>query len=115
MALTKTIANTSLAPDGSTYVTFTDGAGNLNPLSGFSYAHGAGAGNIFAKASPGVLHSININTAATTVTIYDNTSATGTIIAIIGALTGTFTYDVSFVTGLTVAVVGSGDVTVSYR
>ena len=115
MALTKTIANTSLAPDGSTYVTFTDGAGNLNPLSGLTYSHQSGAGSTNIKASAGVLHTITVNTAGTTVTVYDNTTASGAIIAVIGAVTGTFTYDVSFSTGLTVVIAGAADITVSYR
>jgi hypothetical protein len=115
MAITKQLPG-STAPDGSLYVTIADGSGNLNPTAGFSYSHISGAGTTAVKATSGVLHNITVSTAATTVTVYDNTTAVAPVIAVIGAVTGTFTYDISFSTALTIVVVGaSADLTVSYK
>jgi len=74
------------------------------------------------KSGAGVLHLVNVNTkgtVASTVTVYDNTAASGTKLATIDSLnlSGPFQYDVSFVTGLTVVTTGTAapDITVSYR
>lgn len=71
------------------------------------------------KAEAGFLHSITINTTtASTITVYDNTSAAGTKIATIAAspvIGSTFIYDVSFTTGLTIVTAGASDITVSYK
>jgi hypothetical protein len=70
---------------------------------------------------PGHLHTVCINTPAATgtITIYDNTAASG---AKIGTITsyastpGCFTYDVAFWTGLTVVTATAApDITVSFR
>ena len=66
---------------------------------------------------PGILHSIVINTtAAGTITIYDNTAASGTKIATIkaSAVEGTYLYDVRCRTGLTIVTAAASDITVSY-
>ena len=70
----------------------------------------------------GLLHSIvhGVPTTTSVITIYDNTAASGTIIAKLTPVTGqgavTFVLDVSFTIGLTVVVATAGsDVTVSYR
>jgi len=73
------------------------------------------------KSSRGYLHTICINTAANTgtITVYDNTAASGTKIATITSVTaveGCFIYDVAFWTGLTiVTATAAPDVTVSFR
>lgn len=72
------------------------------------------------KSSPGVLHGICVNTptATETATVYDNTSATGTKIAVLTSFTGLpgcYIFDVYFTTGLTIVTgVAAGDITVSY-
>jgi len=72
------------------------------------------------KSGSGVLHSISINTlgsVASLVTVYDNTSGSGTKIATINSLTlsGSFIYDITFNTGLTIVTTGAPNITVSYR
>lgn len=74
------------------------------------------------KSGAGVLHAITINNPAATetVTIYDNTSATGTKIGTItvpaSPVPVTLTYDVAFATGLTiVTATAASDITVSYK
>jgi hypothetical protein len=69
-----------------------------------------------------MLHSITFNTPAATetVTIYDNTAASGTKIETITVPSSpapvTLTYDVAFNTGLTiVTATASGDITVAYQ
>lgn len=74
------------------------------------------------KSGPGVLHTICINTKASSVstaTVYDNTAGSGTKIATIDTTStiGCLTYDVAFYTGLTVVTASgtAGDITVSYK
>ncbi len=88
----------------------------------YNYAHVGSAATTVIKTGPGVLHSITVNTlgtVASVITIYDNTSAAGSVIAIINSLSlfGPFVYDVKFTTGLTIVTTGTlaPDVTISYR
>jgi hypothetical protein len=73
------------------------------------------------KSVPGYLHTVFVNTPAATgtITIYDNTAASGTKIGTItsyASTPGCFTYDVAFWTGLTVVTAtATADVTVSFR
>jgi hypothetical protein len=73
------------------------------------------------KTTRGYLHTVCVNTPAATgtITIYDNTAASGTKIGVItsfASLPGCFTYDVAFWTGLTVVTATAApDVTVSFR
>lgn len=75
------------------------------------------------KAAKGHLHTITVNkpVAAGTVTIYDNTAGSGTVIGIIttpATATNPFsvTYDVEFGTALTIVTAGATqDITISYR
>ncbi len=73
------------------------------------------------KSTRGYLHTVCINTPAATgtVTIYDNTAASGAKIGTITSFASTpgcFTYDVAFWTGLTVVTATAApDVTVSFR
>jgi hypothetical protein len=91
------------------------------PSGGINYTHINGNGTTTPKSSAGVLHSIVINTkgaSANTVTVYDNTAASGTIIAVIDttAQVQTLIYDVQFNTGLTVVVATgtAADITISW-
>lgn len=70
------------------------------------------------KSGAGVLHKIVINTtAAGTITVYDNTTATGTTIATIAASAAgpVYIYDLAFTLGLTVVTGAASDITVIYR
>jgi hypothetical protein len=73
------------------------------------------------KTGAGRLNSITVNslgTVASTVTVYDAVTATGTPIAVINSLTlsGAFVYNVPFTTGLTIVTTGSvaPNLTVAY-
>lgn len=87
------------------------------------YANINSATTTVVKGAPGFLHLISINkaVASATITIYDNTSAAGTIIGVITmpavllASQAMIRLDVSFATGLTLVTVGAQDLTVSFR
>lgn len=89
---------------------------------GYAYKNITTDATTVVKAGPGLLHTISINTplATTTITIYDNTAASGTKI---GTYTiaaspqpSSVTYDVNFLIGLTIVTgTASSDITVSYR
>jgi hypothetical protein len=94
------------------------GIGYLNDFS-YSYAHVAGAANTTVKTGSGILHAIVINTPATgNITIFDNTTNSGTIVAIINSTTSiqpqTILYDITFSVGCTVSTAASQDVTIVY-
>jgi bifunctional ADP-heptose synthase (sugar kinase/adenylyltransferase) len=83
-----------------------------------SYSHIASATTTVVKNSPGLLHSIVVNTtAAGAITVYDNTAASGTVVAILKASVaeGTYLYDVTCTTGITVVTAAASDITVTYR
>lgn len=76
------------------------------------------------KSGSGLLHSVTVNkaVATATITMYDNTAGSGTVIGTItfgAALLSDppicAVYDVNFSTGLTVVTSGATDVTFSYR
>lgn len=73
------------------------------------------------KTGAGYLHTVCVNTPAATetVTMFDNTTASGTKIGTITLFASTnpcFVYDVGFSAGLTIVTgVAAGDITVSYR
>jgi len=79
----------------------------------FNYAHGSGAVTLKITSDSCSLHSIIVNTAGTTITVYDGTVAQAKVIAVIGAATGVLTYDLTLVNGLTVVSTGSPDFTVT--
>jgi hypothetical protein len=73
--------------------------------------------NVLASR-PGILRRIvNNATAASTITVYDNTAASGTKIATLkaSAAEGSYTYEGSFLTGLTVVTAGASDITVVWE
>lgn len=89
-------------------------------LSSCVYKHISTNATTSVKSGAGILHSITINTvgATDTVTIYDNTAGSGTVIAVLSSLTSTtLVFDVAFNTGLTIVSSGTTapDLTVSYR
>jgi hypothetical protein len=92
---------------------------------GWKYTHLAGAGTTTVlngvgatngvPANTGILGGIEINTAGTTVTLYDSTTGSGSIIAVYGAVTGCFNLPKQLQNGLTVVIAGSADVTVCWQ
>lgn len=87
-----------------------------------SFSHISTSTTTTVKSGAGTLKGVTVNTlgtVASTCTIYDNTTATGTIIAVINtlALGGSFTYDIKFSTGLTIVTTGTvaPDITVSFK
>ena len=86
----------------------------------FKYTNITGQATTTVKSGSGILHTICVNTPAATetITIYDNTAASGTKIGTITVFASTnpcLTYDVNFATGLTlVTATASSDLTVSY-
>lgn len=82
----------------------------------YQYSHLTGAATTTVRTGKTILARIVVNTAPTTATVYDNTAGSGTVIAVIGAITGTFTYEVECQIGLTIVTVGaSTDITVTYK
>jgi hypothetical protein len=89
---------------------------------GYTYTNSTGTGTTIIKSGAGTLHSICINTkgaTANTLTVFDNTAASGTKIGTIDttAAVGCLIYDVAFATGLTLSSAsGTGaDVTTSWK
>ncbi len=73
------------------------------------------------KATPGILHSVIINTptSSSVITLYDNTVASGTKIGTItvpaSPLPVTLVYDITFTTGLSInTATGTSDITIAY-
>lgn len=98
---------------------------NTGTIPGYNYSNitAAAPTTTVVKSGQGILHSITVNTAADTgvITVYDNTSGTGTKIATITttiAASGSPTpliYDVTFNTGLTIVTsTAAQDITVSF-
>ena len=89
-------------------------------ISAYKYTNITGQATTTVKSGGGILHTICVNTPAATetITIYDNTAASGTKIGTITVYASTnpcLTYDVNFTTGLTlVTATASSDLTVSY-
>ena len=84
----------------------------------YSYFHGTTSATTVLKESSGTLAKVIINSATgTTITLYDNTTATGTVIAVIDTglgLPSALDFNVNFSTGLTVVSTGTWDFTVTY-
>lgn len=87
----------------------------------FSPAHITTATTTVVKSGAGLLHRVGVNTpvAAATITVYDNTAGSGTVLAVIttpaSPVPFSLDYDVKVVNGLTLVTVGAQDITVSYR
>lgn len=85
----------------------------------FAYLAGATAGTL-VKSGAGTLRKVSINTKGTTatLTIYNNTSATGAIIAVVDltAQVTTLFFDAAFTLGCYIVVTGTlSDITITYR
>ena len=96
---------------------------NTGVIPGYNYTNitAAAPTTTVVKSGLGVLHAITFNkpTATCVVTLYDNTSAAGSIIGTItipaNPMPVTLLYDVAFNNGLTiVTATGASDITVSY-
>lgn len=120
-----TAMRTTLATDSPGLITL-GGATPANSVpvvpAGYTYSHISTATTTTVKSGAGVLHTITVNglgTVASSTTVYDNTAASGTVIAIINTLAGqtSYIYDIAFGTGLTLVTTGTvaPDITVSYR
>jgi len=93
-------------------------AANANFIAGYKYTHISTATNTLIKSSSGVIHTVVVNVAGTSVTVNDASAANctgGTTIAAITTGTGTFTYDTLTGNGICIITVGAADVTVSSR
>lgn len=91
-------------------------------IDGYKYSTITTSTTTLVKSGEGKLHAVIVNTkgtVASTITVYDALTATGTPIAVIDSLnlSGTFEYDINFSTGLTLVTTGTAapNVTVSYR
>lgn len=89
---------------------------------GYSFTHISTSTDTVVKASAGTLHGVNINTkgtVASAITIYNNTTCTGAVIAVIDSLnlSGLFVYDVAASVGICVTTTGvvAPDVTALYK
>lgn len=84
----------------------------------FSNSYISTATTTTVKSGAGILKSITLGeTAAGTITIYDNTAGSGTVIGVLKASVAeqTFEFNVSFTTGLTIVTAAASKLSVSYR
>lgn len=91
-------------------------SGLAAPLTG-SYLNMAAGATTTAKSGAGVLFAVIVNNPGTTqtLTLYDNTAASGTKIATIALAAGqNLLYGLNFGTGLTAVLSGTADVTIVY-
>lgn len=86
----------------------------------YDYKYLSSAATTVLKSAPGQLHAVIIGTkaaVASTLTLYDNVAASGTIIAVIdlqNPVSGTLTFNVAFGNGLTAVIsAGTPGVTIS--
>lgn len=82
-----------------------------------TFEHISLAGTYVVKSGSGYFHTLVINTTvASTIVLYDGTSATGRVIASLQASAGlgTYFYGLNFLNGLTIVTAGDSDITVSY-
>lgn len=96
-------------------------ARNTGTAVGYSYRNITGQATTVVSTGTGILHAITINapTATGTITLYDNTAASGSIIGTItvpaSPVPVTLFYDAAYTTGLTVVTsVASSNITVLY-
>ena len=85
--------------------------------SGYSSTYIATATTTAVATGQGILHAINITeTAAGTITVYDNTAASGTIIAVFKAsiAENSFVLDASFTIGCTIVTDAASKLTATW-
>jgi hypothetical protein len=83
----------------------------------FGYAHINTNATTTLAQRLGTLHNIVVNNAGTsaTITVYDNTAASGAVIAVITPVAGgNYCFDAVFNNGLTVVTTGTPDITVTF-
>jgi hypothetical protein len=85
-----------------------------------TYFHGTTAATTVLKYSAGNLHKITLNKpTGTLITLYDNTAASGSVIAVIAtpaqANPVTLDYNIPFAIGLTIVTTGTWDYTIVYE
>lgn len=87
-------------------------------MENFDHTNITTATTTVVKAGSGYLKNITINnTVASTITIYDSTAGSGTLIGTLEASVTprTLHYDLHFATGLTIVTAGASDLTVVYQ
>jgi hypothetical protein len=88
--------------------THLSGAGTTTILGGI----GATQGSSTSPGNVGILGGLYINTAGTSVTVYDGPSSAYPVVAVFGATTGELEQPIQLKQGLTIVIVGAADVTV---
>lgn len=81
------------------------------------YEYVGTAATTVVNAGPTFLHSITVTgTQASTITVYDHASGSGTVVALLKAsiVEATYTFDVMCAIGLTIITAGESKFTVSY-
>jgi len=82
-----------------------------------AYSHITAAATTTVKTGAGRLNRILVNTtAAGTITIYDNTAGSGTVIGVMKAsiVENSYLFNIPFNIGLTIVTAGASDLTVVY-
>lgn len=93
------------------------GGRTINGEPSYGFTNISTATTTAVKTGAGHLHSIVVGTtAAGAITIYDNTSGSGTKIGTLKAsiVEGTYLFDCAFATGLTIVSAAASDITVTY-
>lgn len=93
-----------------------DASGAAVALTG-SYANMAASATTVLKSGAGILFAVIVNNPGTTqtLTLYDNTAGSGTLIATIALVAGmNLQYGLDFGTGLTAVLSGTADVTIVF-
>ena len=84
-----------------------------------TYNHVAGAGTTIVKTGPGRLHGIVVGTPAGVCTVYDSTTGSGTVMAVIDLSTVTvptsLPFNCDFTTGLTLVTTSTSDITAVFE
>lgn len=107
------VVNSSGSPSATEIV---DASGDVVAFTG-PYVNMTAGATTTIKSGAGVLFAVIVNNPGTTqtLTLYDNTSAAGTLIATITLVAGqNLQYGLNFDTGLTAVLSGTADVTIVY-
>ena len=86
-------------------------------IDGHKYARISSATTTVVNAEKGKLNLIAVSGNSGTITIYDNTAASGQILAVIPAITvpNSLYFEVAFLTGLTIVTSAACELLVSYQ
>lgn len=78
--------------------------------------HISGAGTFILHTGPGTLYGVNINTAGTTITIYDSTTGSGSILGAWTTATGFFDFGgLPLGKGMVIVTTGTPDITAIFK